>query len=229
MKKSSFKFLFTLPILIGLFSCDIKVNKGLTEQHFIEYSDEEVDKNSLNKYFLDNEDVYPSYRELKKNQPYLLDHVRVVESSNFFANSFQILRFSQQDNGFLNGETFIYINDNYFHLGGAFGGYGVTEFVRRQGDAGRWLYFIYSYGSGIHRTELRVFDLIHLNLYSISNLSLTSSKDYTFVLDNSDNTIDLYEASITCVYDDELFDTHIIQNGELVVENIDDMTKIHEK
>ena len=226
MKKNSFKFLITLPILLGLSSCYLKVNKGLTEQHYIVYTEEEVDKNAFNKYFLDNEELYPNYKELKKNNPNLMDDVRVVESSNYFANLFQILRFSQSNNGFLNGETFIYINDNYYHLGNAFGGFGVTEFIRRQGDAGRWLYFLYSYGSGTHQTDLGVFDLSKCQLYKIKNLNFTPLKDYTFFLDHSDNTIDVYEATIFSEYDEQYFDTHMITQGELMFEDIDDMAKI---
>lgn len=213
-------------MLFNLTACTLfYTNKGTTERQVIEYTDGEIDKESLDAYFLSNEEDYPSYNALKANTPSLLDNVKMLKSSESFIHNLELFRFSSNGNGFLDGETFIYDNNNYYQLGGAFGGYGLTEFVRRQGNGGHWLYFVYSFGSGIHRTEIGIFDLLHNGLYFIKDLTLEQGKDFTFMLDESDNSIDLYEATITPNQSDDGFDTYLITKDKLAFQNIDDMGK----
>lgn len=213
-------------MLFNLTACTLfYTNKGTTERYLIEYADGEIDKESLDAFFLSKEENYPSYSTLKANTPTLLDNVKMLKSSESFIHNLELFRFSSNGNGFLDGETFIHDNNNYYQLGGAFGGYGLTEFVRRQGNGGHWLYFIYSFGSGIHRTQIGIFDLLHNGLYSINNLVLEPGKNFTFMLDESDNSIDLYEAAIVPIHNDDGYDTYSITNGELAFENIDDMAK----
>lgn len=201
------------------------VNKGATEHYMIEYIDGVVDKEALDTYFLTNEDLYPSYKELKGNVLNLLDNTKLLKSSEHFTSELELIRFSTNGNGFLGGETFLFHKGNYRQLGIAFGGHGVTEIIRKQGNAGYWIYYIYSWGSGIHRTSIGIYELIHGKEYFLKDLKLELNKDYTFVVD-SDNTIDLYEATIIPSYSADGFVTYTITKKDLVLENIDDMQKI---
>ena len=155
MMKKLIKIFTMLFIIFGLSSC---VNSNSKEYFDIQYSNEEINKESFDNYFKSNKDLYPSYETLKENNPNILDNIKQISLSNF---KFKMFRFSNDSmNGFLEGKTFIYNNGSYFNLGIAFGGYGVTEFVVSQENGESWLYFLYSYGSGIHRTEIGLFNLI---------------------------------------------------------------------
>lgn len=224
------RLLITLSLLcfslVGTSCFGFWTNKGATERLSIEYTDEAIDKEALDQYFLTHQDLYPSYEKLKENEPNILDNVKALKQSDHFINDFQILRFSVHENGFLDGETFLYKSGICYRFGTAFGGFGVTEFVRRQGDAGHWLFFIDSFGSGIHQTQVGVFDLIQNNFYTIKDLELERYKDYTFVVDEKRNNIDLYESSITPSYSDDGFGTYSINQGDLAFQSIDDMEKL---
>ncbi|MFA6627750.1 MAG: hypothetical protein WCT17_04400, partial [Bacilli bacterium] len=80
-------------------------------------------------------------------------------------------------------------------------------------------------GSGIHRTEIRLFSLLNNSFYYLSDLDLGFEKDYTFDIDESDNTIDIYEATIHSSYDDSGFESFLITKGSLAFENIGDMER----
>lgn len=204
-------------ILVGLClaSC-FEVNRGNPERHDIVYNNKKIDKNSLDKYFKDNEEKYPSYQELKGNSPDLLDHVKSIECGNLL-----MFRFSDSNNGFLDGATFLYDGYTYIQLGASFGGYGVTEFVLKFGDAGHWMYFLYSFGSGIHRTHIEAYEIITNQFYSFEGVDLGLYDDYTLVIDE-DNNIDVYKAEITPIYDDDDFCTFDIQKGKIFIDNVDD-------
>ena len=211
-----------------LASC-FQTNKGIAEHHDIVYTEEAIDKTALDRYFLDNEEAYPSYSKLKENVPDLLNHVKCIESAGgFYASGLSMFRFSSNGNGFLDGETFLlnkcYDGDYYFRLGNAFGGHGVTDFVRRQGNAGHWIYFLYSAGSGIHQTGIGAYEIGKHNIYLFDNLSLATNMDFALEVDEQGN-IDVYEATITPIYDDQDFETFDISKGKLAIDNVDEFKK----
>jgi len=220
-----------VPLVItalSVTSC-FHANEGISEHHGIVYTNEIIDKRALDEYFLNNNDLYPSYEKLKENCPDLLDHVKCIESAGgFYVSGLSMFRFSSTGNGFLDGETFLldkcYDGDYYFQLGGAFGGHGVTDFVRRQGDAGFWIFFLYSSGSGIHQTRVGAYEIGHHRLYSFDTVKLEYNKDFTLVVDEQRN-IDVYEATIDVQYDENNFETFNIVKGKLAVDNIDDYEK----
>ena len=205
-------------------SCTLfTANKGVTVRFDITYKDEKVDKESLDDYLTNNAS---SYAELKRNKPDILEQIKVIDSSgNDFKNNIKMFRFSTHENGFLDGATFLQANDTYYPLGSSFGGFGVTEFIRRQGDSGFWLYFIYSYGSGIHRTDVRAMNYPKGEFYTIDGLDLGLSIDYTFEINKEDNTIDLYKADIKTTYDEGHFDHFTITKKSLAFAKIDNMPK----
>ncbi len=222
MKNKHFTFL--VATLFSLSAC-FGSNKGGTVKYQIEYNNESINKVNLDNYFLTHEEEYPSYKALKENVPNILDRTRTINISEGFTNKMQAIRFSNSENGFLGGETFLLHNGQYFHLGGAWGGHGVTEFIRRQGDRGYWLYFLYSNGSGIHRTNIGVYSMSKSELYTISSLELEINKDYTFKI-SENNTIDIYEATIEFYYDEGMFPHYTIVEKGLVIEAIDELQKV---
>lgn len=217
--KSKFLVLFIFPLL--LVSC-FEGNKGISERYEIVYSNEEVDKESLDAYFLRNDELYPNYQTLKSNQPDLLNRVKKIKM-NF--KTVEVLKFSYDDNGGFDGMSLLHYDNDYYPLGASFGGYGLTEFIIRSGNLGQWFYFIGSAGSGIHQTFIGVFNISHKEYYTIDGLELEAFKDYTFVIDD-DKTIDLYEADINQNYSEEDgFYTYQISKKDLAFANIDDLTK----
>ena len=224
----SYIFVPLVITALSVTSC-FHANEGISEHHDIVYTNEIIDKKALDEYFLNNNDLYPSYETLKENCPDLLDHVKCIESAGgFYASGLSMFRFSSTGNGFLDGETFLlhkcYDGDYYFQLGGAFGGHGVTDFVRRQGNAGFWIYFLYSNGSGIHQTRIGAYQIGKHTMYTLDSVELENNKDFTLVVDEQGN-IDVYEATIDAQYDENYFATFTITRDKLVVDNIDDLNK----
>ena len=220
-----------VPLVITALSVSacFHANEGISEHHGIVYTNETIDKKALDKYFLNNNDLYPSYERLKENCPDLLDHVKCIESAGgFYASGLSMFRFSSNSNGFLDGETFLldkcYDGDYYFQLGQAFGGHGVTDFVRRQGNVGFWIFFLYSFGSGVHQTRVGAYEIGCHQLYSFDTVKLENNKDFTLVVDDKGN-IDIYEAEITPHYDENKFVTFDILKGNLVINDVDDYEK----
>ncbi len=210
-----------ISLLIGSVCISSCNNRKIIKRYNIEYINELVNVESLDAYFLDNEDLYPSYQELKKNQTSLLSNVKEVKTD---IDSLKMFRFSNTNNGFLDSETFIYKDNNYYNIGLAFGGYGVSEFANIKDNKSDILYFIYSFGSGIHRTCINAFDLNENEMYQIVNLNLNINCDYTFVIDEKDNSLDLYNATINNKSDGK-YDNFSISKGNLFIENIDKMIK----
>lgn len=225
------KFIFLLLIVLPLCSC----SKGVFDHLLIEYSDTKVDIDGLDNYLSDNIN-YPSYAELKNNQPNLLNNVKKINDEYEYDGkiydkemSLEFYRFSSYGNGFLNNETFLRYDNGkveYYQLGTAFGGYGVTDIIVNRGDRGHWIFFIYSYGSGIHRTGLYVFDMIDHKICIIKDLKLEENIDYAFEYDSKKNQIDLYEATITSSYDENGFVTYEITKTNLYKEAIDELKKV---
>jgi len=83
MKKTLF-LVSALLASLSLSSCQYFTDKGTTERFTVEYTDESIDKESLDTYFLDNEEFFPSYQELKTNVPTILDNVKKMKSNSLF-------------------------------------------------------------------------------------------------------------------------------------------------
>lgn len=120
-----------LPITICLFisflltSC-LKDNGEIFQRYDVVYADEKVNKDSLDFYFSENKEKYPSYEESKKNVPNLLDGVKYIKTN---LKTMKVLKFNDNPIGFLSGTSFLCFNYNYYYLSSGFGGYGLTEFV----------------------------------------------------------------------------------------------------
>lgn len=216
---------FTLIFFVcTIQSCNLyKVDEELLIHHTIEYSNETIDIKSLDDYFLHNKSLYPSYQVLKTNTPTILENIKIIYQSKKFQD-FTLFRFSNDSkNGFLEGETFLYCNENYYQLGCAFGGYGLTEFVILKNDINYYLYFLYSCGSGIHQTYLQILNLYSHEFYNIKELALESNQDYTFYVNNENQSIDLYQATIQPISHNDGFNTYLINKNDLAFCNINTM------
>ena len=216
----------TISLLCLCLTSCFKTNKGVTERFDIVYTDEAIDKDALDQYFMSHEDLYPSYQELKENVPDLLDHTKAINLvGDLSAENITMFRFSGNENGFLDDATFVLEKDDtgnhYSSLGPSFGGFGVTEFIRRSGNAGAWIYFLYSCGSGIHRTSLGAYELGKYQTYQFNDLNLQSNLDYTLVIDEN-RKINIHEATIDHEYDKDGFSTFSISKGDLVLSDIDE-------
>jgi len=229
MKKKRFLFLlFLLPLSSCLL---IGGNKGIYDQYKIEYSDKEIDKDGLDNYLTSNDD-YPFYEILKDNNPNLLENVKKIEDSYEcktygMTSAVDFYRFSSNDCGFLNNETFVSGYNTYYQLGKAIDGYGVTDIITNKGDRGFWIYVIYSYCIEEPKTEIKVYRMHDGKKYNIKNLEIDSSKNYCFEITDK-NTKDLYEAEITASYDEDGFISFEITKTNLYKEAIDEMRKVEE-
>ena len=64
--------------------------------------------------------------------------------------------------------SFLEYKDKIYLLGEYFGGHGVTQLAEYKHWQTSLLYYIYSFGSGIHRTQIGVFDFKELKCKSVS-------------------------------------------------------------
>ena len=72
-----------------------------------------------------------------------------------------IFKFDGDGRGTIYGEGFLLYENEIYPLGDSFGGWGLTSFAVADIDhnGSNELYFTYSWGSGIHRSELGYFDM----------------------------------------------------------------------
>lgn len=213
--KKLFIILASLMVSLGFSSCTNEKTKLVISD--VKITDKAVDKQALDNYFLSNESLYPAYSVLKSNCPNLLDNAKVLKS-DLNKNS-QLIKFSFDNNGFLDGATFLHIDDTYYQLGVSFGGYGVTQFAHYKNENSDLLYFIYSFGSGIHRSHVGVFDLNSKSIGEVDlNLGLSQpEKDFTFV-EGEDNSFNLNYALIH--FNDDGY-TYFIKEKELFYSGVE--------
>lgn len=213
--KKVLSFIFSCILGIGLISCDsINVNQKVAI-YGISANDNYVDKENFDNYFMNNVNEYPSYSELKSNAPDLLDNVKEIDSD--LKNGSKLLRFSYNSNGFLDGMAFLYDDETYYSLGGAWGGYGVTQFAHYKNKSEDLLYYIYSCGSGIHRTSIGVFNF-KTKEKGIISLNLKTNLDYAFTIGNM-NSINLNYANIHWKEHDGY--SYYIEEGDILYKNIE--------
>lgn len=193
MKKILLMFILILSILI-LPSCDVSES-----QHYSIYqvckNDNSVETNKVQLY-LESIEIN---EVLLENVPDLASRVVNITPPDL-EEVCSIYRFPISGCGKYNGETLLLYNNQIHHLGVAFGGYGITEFAYSQNESR--LYYIYSFGSGIHRSCLDYFDfekeMIVPSLFGKVNEQIDSftSRDVSFKLFNEGNTLGLVYAEI---------------------------------
>ena len=98
-----------------------------------------------------------NYLNICYNLPNVLDSL-VNITPDQLKRICSIYRFPDSIGTSLGGMTLMIYNSKVYELGVAYGGFGVTEFAYKDSDGENILYYIYSFGSGIHRSHIASFN-----------------------------------------------------------------------
>ena len=152
MKKKT--FLLLAPLLLALPSCakdGAAFRVFAPEQNAAVGSSESVDA-SLS-------EAIPLYQTIKANYPAVLSELYDVTPS-FLKDICHLYRFSPNCGslGGLEGQSLVLYQEKVYPIGTSFGGYGVTHYAYGENQGRSLLYFIFSFGSGIHRSLVNAFD-----------------------------------------------------------------------
>lgn len=208
-----------LSILIFIFLLIFSLSGCSTSNYKIfemKINNDAVDKEQMHEYLLNNDDF--SYEEILENEPDLMTKLYNVTPKEIKKCS--IYRFSYEGCGGLGGETFLVYDDEVYSLGNAFGGYGVTEFAYRNTKQENILYYIYSCGSGLHRSGVGAFDFktktMSVYLGDPNELSFLGAEDISFYI--SDGYLGICKAEISWKSSDS-FEVDIV-DGESILYSI---------
>lgn len=153
-----------------------------------------VDKAMIDGYLMNCTDF--NYGTIKNNDPDILTNLKNV-TPDLLKNKCSIYRFTYSTTSSLGGETFLIYDGNVYQLGSAWGGFGITEFAYECHDRKDMLYFIYSSGSGIHRSHIGLFDF---NTKQILDYTDTTDvfmyNDIKFHLSEDNSTLGISRAQI---------------------------------
>ena len=150
MKKIIYLLIF-IVLCVSMAGC----NRSKYTIYEMKINNDIVEKDLMHEYLLNNDDF--NYEAILKNTPDLMDRLYNVTPKDL-KHKCSIYRFSYENCGGLGGETFLLYDDEVYSIGSAFGGYGVTEFAYVNTNQQNMLYYIYSCGSGIHRSGVGAFD-----------------------------------------------------------------------
>mgnify|MGYP003291503748 CR=1 FL=1 len=160
----------------------------------MEENTDPVDVQIIDRFLASNAYGFGYYETLKQNVPDILSYLRNV-TPDLLKDQCSIYRFSYDTHTGLNGETFLIYEDEVFVLGKAVGCHGVTEFAYIEQESGEKLYFIYSFGSGLHRSHIGAFDFRTKQLTHTDGL-LFQRQDITFCLSQDLQTLGVCQAEI---------------------------------
>lgn len=211
MKKTCL-FLCTLLVL-ALSGCNNA--KDIYTVLPMEQTDGAVDQQIIDTFLTDNKD-YSNYETIKKNVPDILSHL-VNITPDALKKKCSIYRFTYETGTSLAGETFLIYGDAVYPLGCAFGGYGITEFAYTSRNGHDVLYFIYSFGSGIHRSHIGAFNFNTKEITDYGGL-IFQHRDIAFCLSKDRKTLGICQAQIHWPNWDVIEVT--IDKGESLYENI---------
>ena len=154
MKKTAVIILCTL-LLIFASGCN---NKQYRDGSYIilpmETTDKAVNEQIIDDFLMEN---IKNFSVIKKNVPHILSHLVDITPSAI-EDKCSIYRFSYESATAVAGSTLLIYDNAVYVLGSSLGGYGITEFAYFENAEQSVLYYIYSSGSGIHRSEIGAFD-----------------------------------------------------------------------
>ena len=154
-----------------------------------------VDTEMIDRFLTDNDD-YDFYGELKINHPTILSEL-VNVTPKALKDKCSIYRFHYGKGGGLAGEAFLIYDGAVYPLGKGGGGWGVTEFAYINQDGQDQLYFIYSWGSGMHHSHIGLFDFTTKQLMDTGSLYYEFGDiDIAFCLSEDGKTLGICEAYI---------------------------------
>jgi hypothetical protein len=166
--------------------------------------------------FLTNNENYSNYEEIQKNVPDILSYL-VNITPDTLKEICSIYRFSYEPGTSLSGETFLIYENRVYPLGCAVGGYGITEFAYTSNNGNNTLYFIYSWGSGIHRSHIGAFNFNTKEITDHGELAFRD-QDIAFYLSEDGNTLGICQAQIRWENWDVL--AVAIEKGECLYQDI---------
>lgn len=184
------KILTVLLIIVlacNLFGCEISKEYKTA---FVTPTNNKVDTELLDIIF---SNTFERYNGIKNNVPSLPLYIMDI-TPDFLKEKCSIYKFNSKSAG-LQWETFILIDNELYGIGCAVGGYGVTEFA--YASKSEKLYFIYSWGSGTHRSLLGVFDFKTRETYNFCVDTIAWMHDMTFDLSLDKKTVGICYAEIT--------------------------------
>ena len=152
-----------------------------------------VDKEIID-YYLANNDAY-NYKEIRENAPNIISDL-VNITPNSLKQKCSIYRFRYRAGNALAGETFLVYDNTVYPLGYSFGGYGVTEFACTSNTGEEILYYIYSYGSGMHKTDIGAFNFETKEMSVYSGIRPDHQVDIAFCLSEDGKTLGVCQAEI---------------------------------
>lgn len=213
--KNRLCFLLCVFLMICLFGCD-ETNTTYTLLP-MKQTDGVVDIQIIDRFLTDNED-YANYAAIKKNIPDILSYL-VDVTPNSLKEKCSIYRFRYSAGSILSGNTFLIYDNVVYPLGVSFGGYGITEFAYINHDGQDILYFIYSWGSGIHRSHIGAFHFDTKQIMDYTEQSETfQNQGIAFCLSDNGKTLGICRAQIQWINNDSIDIT--IDKGERLCDDI---------
>ncbi len=164
--------------------------------------------------------IKETYDSVMQTVPDLLSHCRNV-TPLALADTFELYRFGYDSLGAVDGSTFLVYDNQVYPLGISIGGHGVTEFAYFHHGDTAMLYFIYSWGSGMHHSHIGVF---HFNTKQLKDYSVTEEfgrQDIAFCLSEDGKTLGICQADVN--WDDSDLGTVTISKGNVLREDVHEL------
>lgn len=152
-----------------------------------------VDTEIIDRFLTKN---HPKYQKIKKNTPGILWQLIDI-TPEALQDKCAIYRFRNRLSSGLAGTTYLIYDNKVYPIGSAFGGYGITEFAYINDSNQDMLYFIYSWGSGIHRSHIGAFNFNTKEITDYGGLiEGFQGNDIAFCLSKDNKTLGICEAEI---------------------------------
>ena len=188
-------FCLILCFLLTICISGCNAEKGPYEILPMEQVRGKVDTKIIDQFLTDNDEYY-FYKEIKNNHPTILSEL-VNITPKALKNKCSIYRFHYGKGGGLAGEAFLIYDGAVYSLGKGGGGWGVTEFAYINQDEQDKLYFIYSWGSGMHHSHIGAFDFSSKVLTDTGSLYYEFGDiDIAFCLSEDGQTLGICKAEI---------------------------------
>ena len=174
-----------------------------------------VNRKIIDNHLKESKD-FPYYEKLKENAPYLFPYLKHI-TPEALKGKCSIYRFTYKPVGGLQGETFLVYDDAVYHLGWAWGGYGITEFAYTTENGSDILYFTYSFGSGIVHSRIGSFNFDTKEIRDYGR-NMFLNHDIAFCLSEGSKTLGVCRAEVRWPDWDALGVT--IDRGDCLCEDI---------
>lgn len=182
-----------LCVLLLSFASGCNKTKGTYTILPMEEADGTVDKEIIDRFLTDNSS---NYKEIQKNVPDVLSQLMDI-TPEALQDKCSIYKFRKEFGTGLAGRTYLVCDNKVFPIGNALGGYGITEFAYINDSNQDMLYFIYSWGSGIHRSHIGAFNFNTKEITDYGGLIKGfQGNDIAFCLSKDNKTLGICEAEI---------------------------------